>query len=141
MTETARRRTEILLLLSGGEIRSQTELRDALRRRGHLASQPALSRDLRALRVAKHDGAYRVLEEDRVTPLTGLRSLLRGVSPVTHFRLISSEPGAASAVARALEAEEMDGVVGTVAGDDAVLVALSSAAAAGRVDHLVHSLL
>ena len=41
------------------------------------ASQPVLSRDLRALKVAKLDGAYHVLENERVTPLAALKSLLR----------------------------------------------------------------
>ncbi len=141
MTDTERRRTVILELLTESEIRSQQELRDALRRRGHEASQPALSRDLRALRVAKRDGAYRVLEDERITPLESLKSLLRGVRTATQFLVVESEPGAASAVARALEAEEVDGLVGTVAGDDTVLVALDSRRSADRVTRLVQDLL
>lgn len=140
-TPTELRRDAVRAILADGEIRSQAELREALRARGFDASQPVLSRDLRALRVAKHEGVYRVLEEEKVTPLGALRSLLRDVEPATHFLIVHCEPGAASALARALESEELDGLVGTIAGDDAILVALSSAAAATRVQRFVRGLL
>ena len=68
-----------------------------------------------------------------MTPLTALKSLLRSTNLARELLLLRCEPGAASAVARALEAEELEGIVGTVAGDDTVLVALDSKAAAQRV--------
>ena len=55
--------------------------------------------------------------------------------------LVRCEPGAASAVARAVEAEGFDGVAGTIAGDDTVLVAVESAADAERVRAAVDDLL
>ncbi len=122
-------------------IASQEELGSRLKKRGFEASQPALSRDLRALKVAKQDGVYRVTEDLNVTPLTSLKSLLRGVEPVSHLVMIHCEPGAASAVARALEAEEIDGLVGSVAGDDTVLVGVASEAAERRVKRCVTDLL
>jgi arginine repressor len=54
---------------------------------------------------------------------------------------VDSEPGAASAVARALEAEGLEGIVGTVAGDDTVLVCLDSKTAQRRVRQRVQELL
>ncbi len=141
MSTAEQRRAAILELLADANIASQEELRSELERRGFSASQPVVSRDLRSLRVAKRDGTYRVLEEERVTPLEALKSLLRGITPVQHLQLMKCEPGAASAVARALEAEEVEGLIGTVAGDDTILIALSSEAAASRVRRLVKSLL
>lgn len=138
---TADRRTAIQDLLREREVHSQAELLELLEARGYPCSQPALSRDLRALGVAKVSGAYQLVEEERVTPLTALKSLLRAATPVEHLVLVRCEPGAASAVARALEAEELDGVAGTIAGDDTVLVAVHSQSEGERVRRRVEDLL
>ena len=130
---TERRRRAIREILSARPVASQAELHALLKARKVGASQPVLSRDLRALGVAKRSGAYQLLEEDRVTPLGALAGFLRSTSPAEHFVLVRCEPGAASAVARGLEAEKLDGVLGTVAGDDTVLVAVASPRAGARV--------
>ena len=140
MQTTATRRDTIRQLLSDGEIRSQIELRSLLEGMGIVTSQPVLSRDLRALGVAKQGGCYHVVEEERVTPLTALRSLLRSSQPATQFELVRCEPGAASAVARALEAEGIDGVLGTIAGDDTVLVVLGNKVAGEQVRDRISNL-
>jgi transcriptional regulator of arginine metabolism len=141
MADPTDRRDAIRELLREEEISSQEELIDKLSRRGLHTSQPVLSRDLRVLNVAKQAGIYRLHEEERVTPLEALKSLLRSVHPVQHFLLMRCEPGAASAVARALEAETPEGLVGTIAGDDTVLVALATHAASQRVRRRVQDLL
>ncbi len=141
MQNRDRRRAAIRELLLEAPVRNQEELLEKLERRGLGASQPVLSRDLRALNVAKLGGAYQIVEEERVTPLEQLKSLLRSVDPVSKFLLVSCEPGAASAVARALDSEELDGLVGTLAGDDTVLVAVKSTAAAQRVRRRIQELL
>jgi transcriptional regulator of arginine metabolism len=130
---TERRRRAIRQILVDQPVSSQAELHALLKARKLRTSQPVLSRDLRALRAAKRAGAYQLLEEERVTPLGALASFLRSTSPAEHFVLVRCEPGAASAVARALEAEKMGGVLGTVAGDDTVLVAVASPGAGARV--------
>jgi transcriptional regulator of arginine metabolism len=141
MSQHQQRREANRELLQAEELSSQQELIARLARRGFRTSQPMLSRDLRALSVAKQDGVYRLHEEERVTPLAALASLLRSVGPVQHLLLVRCEPGAASAVARALEAEAHDGLVGTVAGDDTVLVASAGSAAQQRVRRRIQSLL
>ena len=141
MSSTEERRAAIRALLAEREVRSQGELHELLASRGYPASQPVVSRDLRALGVVKRVGIYQLLEEERVTPLTALKSLLRGAEPVEHFVLLTCEPGAASAVARALEAEELQGLSGTIAGDDTVLVATTTRSAAQRVRRRVLELL
>lgn len=135
------RRGAIRDLLQQQSVYSQVELLELLAGRGFPCSQPVLSRDLRALGVAKVAGAYQLVEEERVTPLTALKSLLRATEPVEHFVLVHCEPGAASAVARALEAEGLPGVAGTIAGDDTVLVAVHTGADASRVRRRVQELL
>ena len=141
MSAMTHRRAAIRDLLTEREIANQAELLEALEKKGLSASQPVLSRDLRALDVAKQGGYYRIPDAERITPLTALKSLLRSARSATHFVVVECEPGAASAVARALEAEEIDGLVGTIAGDDTVLVAASSLAAGQRVRRRVTDLL
>jgi transcriptional regulator of arginine metabolism len=141
MPTTRERRNAIRALLGQEPVASQADLAQALAQRGFSASQPMLSRDLRALKVAKRDGAYRLLGDEHVTPLSALRSLLRSAVPVAHFGLVRCEPGSASAVARALEAEEIEGVVGSIAGDDTVLYCTDSKAAVRRVLARVDELL
>src|SRR5262245_44958090 len=133
MSKSEQRRAAVRRLVLETSIQSQDELRARLKAQGFRASQPVLSRDLRLLRVAKEAGIYQIREPERVTPLSALKSLLRSLESAREFLLLRCEPGAASAIARALEAEELEGVVGTVAGDDTVLVALDSKAAAQRV--------
>lgn len=140
MPGSEERRAVVRRLVLENQIQNQAELRHKLKAEGYRASQPVLSRDLRLLRVAKEAGIYKIREPERVTPLSALKSLLRAVAPAREFLLLRSEPGAASAVARALEAEKIPGLVGTVAGDDTVLVALSSRAAAQRVQRRFASL-
>jgi transcriptional regulator of arginine metabolism len=140
MSQSEERRAAIRRLVLENALQSQAELRAKLKTAGFRASQPVLSRDLRLLRVAKEAGVYQLREPERVTPLSALKSLLRSSDPAREFVLLRCEPGAASAVARALEAEEIVGVVGTVAGDDTVLVALASKAAAQQVKKRVTQL-
>ena len=136
--QTSTRRSAIRHILQGGPVRSQEELASLLADRGLATTQSMLSRDLRALGVAKRAGAYELVVEERVTPLEGLAALLRGARPAgEHLVCVFSEPGAASAVARALEAESLPGLVGTVAGDDTVFVAPADTA---RITELVHQI-
>ena len=141
MSHTLDRRRAILSLLTEREIHSQKELRSVLARRGFRASQPVLSRDLRALKVGKSAGMYATMQPERVTPLDQLKPLLRGAEPATRFVVVFCEPGAGSAVARAIDQSDVDGLVGTVAGDDTVLVALDSEDAARKVRRSVSALL
>lgn len=135
------RRSAVRSLIESGQFQSQSELHAALLKRGFHASQPVLSRDLRAIKAAKQDGVYTMVQSERITPLDMLRSLVRGHGSASHFALVRTEPGAASAVARAIEADDLPGITGTIAGDDTVLVATSSQAAARRVRARVAALL
>lgn len=129
---TQERRRAIREILEEEAVASQVELLARLAERGFQATQPLLSRDLRALSVAKRDGVYRLSE--RVTRLEMLAPLLRGARPAgQHLVVIACEPGAASAVARALEVEGLAGLVGTVAGDDTVFAAVEGKAAGDRL--------
>ena len=139
MSVVETRRRAILEVLEGREISNQEHLRELLEERGWTTTQSQLSRDLRALHVAKQGGVYRATE--RTTRLASLRALLRGAQAAgPNLVCVFGEPGSASAIARALEAEELEGVVGSVAGDDTVLVAVDRKSSGEAVLSLVQSL-
>ena len=138
----AARRALLRQLLEDGGAATQAELLAALAKLGVQASQPVLSRDLRALGAVKSGGAYALPAEARVTPLDALRPLLRACRAAgPHLVVVHCEPGAASSLARALEAEALDGVAGTIAGDDTIFVAVASLQAGRQVQRRIRALL
>jgi len=133
---TEARRRAIREILEEDAIESQAQLLQLLSERGFQATQPLLSRDLRALSVAKREGVYRLSE--RITRLEGLAMLLRGARPAgPNLVVVACEPGAANAIARALEVEQIPGLVGTVAGDDTVFAAVERKTDGERLKDLV----
>ena len=127
MIAVQERRARVRTLLTENAVSSQQELLALLAEDGLESTQPVLSRDLRALGAVKHGGRYVVLESNRVTRLESLRPLLRSANAAgPNLVILTCEPGAASSIARALEDEEHAGVLGTVAGDDTLFVAVDS---------------
>lgn len=122
---SADRRALIRRLLADQKVGSQEELLVVLAENGVRTTQPVLSRDLRSLAAAKRNGVYQILEDERITPLENLSGLLRDATIAgPNMAIVHCEPGAASAIARALDAEELKGTLGTVAGDDTIFIAV-----------------
>jgi transcriptional regulator of arginine metabolism len=111
---------------------TQFELLDALADSGCAVTQATISRDIRELGLEKtHDQFGRpryALPQTvrRSDPADALRSVLgqfgRRVTPAGNIVVLQSDLGAAPAIARALDELGHDRVVGTLAGDDTVLV-------------------
>jgi transcriptional regulator of arginine metabolism len=116
-------------LLAGRRIRSQRELAAVLRRRGFRVTQATLSRDLRALgavRVSDRVGGavYGAPEAARPDE-RAVRSALTGFIGMTfsgNLAVARTLPGYAASVAAVFDVAGVDGVLGTVAGDDTILV-------------------
>ena len=142
MIAVIERRARVRTLLTENAVFSQQELLSLLAENGVESTQPVLSRDLRALGAVKHGGRYMVFEPDRVTRLNALQPLLRGANAAgPNLVILTCEPGSASSIARALEEEELSGVLGTVAGDDTLFVAVESARRGKAVVQRVQDLL
>lgn len=118
------RHGQILKLIRTRPLHTQEELADELKKLGIPATQVTLSRDLRELRVAKTPEGYRQIEEDQsVQGVEGLaREFLRDVRMAQNLVVLKTSPGHANSVAVALDDEEWPAVVGTIAGDDTILV-------------------
>ncbi len=121
---------------------SQDEMVIELRRLGFASTQASISRDVRELGLVKLHGRYRTPAQISVPqagpgapgPGGSDNGLITGVEPIgANFVLLRTPPGAASAVAANLDRRGLAEIVGTIAGDDTVLVAVRSRAAQGRV--------
>ena len=118
------RQGQILKLVRSKEIYTQDELAQSLKAVGIVATQVTLSRDLRDLRLVKTQEGYQELAPDETTPqLESLaREFLRDVRGAQNLLVLKTDPGYASPIAVALDNEDWDDIVGTIAGDDTVLV-------------------
>lgn len=145
-----RRLTMLTQILNGGRYSSQHELTRALGRAGLPVTQATLSRDLRSLGVVKRpdpDGrsAY-VLPQpagealDRQRQLLDLRTFVNEVRVAANLIVIRTPPGHANAVGRAVDLQPFAGIVGSVAGDDTLLVVMDSAASAKKLKRQLDSL-
>jgi transcriptional regulator of arginine metabolism len=136
----SRRLTLLSELLSGRRFSSQEELARALARAGVEVTQATLSRDLRSLGVGKRPGAdgrsaYELPAPaaetlDRQRQLLDLRSFVNQVRIAGNLAVVRTPPGHANGVARAIDLADFPDLVGSVAGDDTVLVVMQDPAAA-----------
>jgi transcriptional regulator of arginine metabolism len=127
----AARRGLLRRLLLERRISSQEEIVDRLARAGHRATQTTVSRDLTALGAVKvvDDGGERYTLPDEPAPAGGLDELTRmlrqfavEIDASANLAVVKTLPGSAGPVATALDRARLDGILGTVAGDDTVLV-------------------
>ncbi len=137
MTKT-QRHAAILATISRSSIRTQEDLADALRNRGVEASQVTLSRDLRELGVFKTSMGYRQpgpepAPEDANTLATVIRQFLTEAIPAQNLVVLKTRPGAATALALAIDRAHWPEVIGTVAGDDTILAVAASHKAAEAI--------
>ena len=125
------RQAAVLDLVSREPITSQEGLRQHLRARGFEATQATISRDIRDLGLVKRasDGAYQRPEAQgpgSIHPALGVRkaveALLRRLDRVDRLVVLKTDPGQAQMLALAIDKAELSEVVGTVAGDDTILV-------------------
>lgn len=148
MSNKTERHSTILELIGARPVGSQEELRRLLRQRGWDVTQSTLSRDLRELRLARvpgPDGDRYVATEgvsmaSRVTLELLLPQLFDRLDGVGELLVLHTLPGGAQAIAFALDAESWPDVIGTIAGDDTILLVCRSAAAREKVARRLRAL-
>jgi transcriptional regulator of arginine metabolism len=136
------RRREILALVGAGGVRSQEDLQRRLRRRGIAVAQPTLSRDLKALGLAKTPTGYVTPSPAVFVPAQVRQGALEraigefvlSVRAAGSLVVVRTPPAGAHPLARALDEADLPDVVGTIAGDDTVFVATPGPSAALRLE-------
>jgi transcriptional regulator of arginine metabolism len=118
------RQGQILKIIRSKDIYTQEELARELHADGISAAQVTLSRDIRELGLAKTANGYRPMPAESSGPTLEDRvnELLQDIRIAQNQVILKTSPGSASALAVVLDREELDEVVGTLAGDDTVLV-------------------
>ena len=127
MSKTARHKA-ILDLLDEGPVESQDSLQQRLERKGFEVGQATLSRDIHELKLVKgadgHRRAGERLGADSVLPsvMHLARQFVIEIRQAQNLLVVKTTVGSAQPVAAALDASHWPEVVGTIAGDDTVLV-------------------
>jgi transcriptional regulator of arginine metabolism len=118
------RQGQILKLVRSKEIYTQDELARELQALGVPATQVTLSRDMRELGLAKTPNGYRPVPVESAGPTLDyvVNEFLQDIRVAQNQVILKTSPGNANALAVVLDREELDEVVGTLAGDDTVLV-------------------
>lgn len=130
------RQSKIIELTTKHHIETQEELADLLMKAGYHVTQATISRDIRELKLTKiaTDGGrqkYIALQ----TPDSGmaekyvriLRDGFVSMDMAQNIMIVKTVPGMAMAVAAALDALHIDGIVGCIAGDDTIMCAIRTA--------------
>jgi transcriptional regulator of arginine metabolism len=141
------RHKQILEIIRTHRVTSQEALRELLHERGTEVTQATLSRDMRELRLVKVPGAdgtgfYSSPEEWESTPSLEslLPTLFHSAEGVDHLLVVRTMKGGAQTVAAAIDWEEWPEVLGTLAGDDTILIILREASALRDVQSRLESM-
>jgi transcriptional regulator of arginine metabolism len=130
MSKTARHKA-ILHLIDEGPVESQDSLQQQLERKGFDVGQATLSRDIHELKLVKGPEGYRRAGEgsggEGVLPsvMHLARQFVVEIRQAQNMLVVKTTVGSAQPVAAALDASHWPEVVGTIAGDDTVLVIAS----------------
>ncbi|MFH1263896.1 MAG: arginine repressor [Pseudomonadota bacterium] len=128
--EKLERRKTILNILEKGRVGTQTDLVREVRKHGFSCTQTTISRDLAELQVIKVGGVYRPWSEAPIATLERALTEL-GISVVAagvNLVVIRTRAGGAQTVAIELDRSGWKEVVGTVAGDDTIFIAVAGRA-------------
>lgn len=140
------RHTAIRDLLINTTVMSQDELRRKLQKRGFTVTQATLSRDMHELRIFKGPNGYALAgadEDDDDVPAIKetLENFGLEVKQAQNLLIVITTTGSAQPVAAALDYEDWPELMGTIAGDDTVLVICAdqqqAAVLKGRMEGLI----
>lgn len=139
MKKRQQRHDAIRTIIRTCSIRTQKELAEQLRIVGYDCTQATISRDVLELGLVKSDaGLYALPEEQRLARLVS--DLVVNVQAACNLVVVKTSPGAAQGVSAALDAASLEGALGTVAGDDTIMIAAESVEAAAALEAQIESL-
>src|SRR6266404_2940615 len=124
----ALRQRAILEVLRHGAVASQEDLQRLLRKRGFKVGQATLSRDIRDLNLSKTSHGYSLPQGENASgialpPVSRLvREFVLDIRSAQNLLVVKTIVGSAQPVAAALDEADWSEVVGTIAGDDTILI-------------------
>ena len=128
------RQQAILDIIQSGPVSNQEELAQRLKQAGIETTQATLSRDLRALKISKVPGeGYVTTAPRRQSVATDLSSGILRIQFSGQLGVVKTLPGLANAVASLIDHQAVFPVIGTIAGDDTILLILREGSAPNAV--------
>lgn len=138
-TRRQQRQEAIRGIVRAEGVKTQRDLADKLHEAGFKCTQATVSRDIVEMGLKKApDGCYALPEEERLARL--VTELVCDVKVGCSIVVIKTLPGGAQGVCAALDAAHFPGALGTVAGDDTIMIAAESFEAADQVARMVERL-
>ena len=148
----SQRQAKIMEIISTSNVETQEQLLASLQKEGFRGTQATISRDIKELRIVKELtslGTYRYTTSSNEVAgsfssrlNTIFRECVIGYDYAQNIIVIRTLPGLASAAGSAIDAMNMNMVVGTLAGDDTVLVVMrdnnSAAIFSGEIKNLIN---
>jgi len=136
-------------LLLSGEATTQESIQQFLKQKKFKVNQSTVSRDLKrlgAIRALDQDGqaVYRLAESMNSAPipqnlLGSLSSLVLGIEFNDYNIVLKTSPGSAALIARHIDSSRIDGVIGTIAGDDTIFIAVKKPIYTAKIVQLLKS--
>lgn len=121
------------------DVRTQRVLVDELRAMGFDCTQATVSRDIADMGLRKlPEGIYVLAEDLHLQRMVS--ELVTGVLRTDNLVMIKAQPGTASGIAAAVDAAELPDVLGSLAGNDTILVIAQTAEDGERLEALVNKL-
>ncbi len=121
------------------DVRTQRVLVDELRAMGFDCTQATVSRDIADMGLRKLPEGIYVLAEDLHLQRM-ISELVTGVLRTDNLVMIKAQPGTASGIAAAVDAAELPDVLGSLAGNDTILVIAQTAEDGERLEALINKL-
>ena len=147
----SQRQAKIMEIIASRDVETQEQLLEALQHAGIYSTQATVSRDIKELRIVKEltkFGTYRYTTSAK--EVTGtfsarlnaiFKECVNAYDYANNLVVIHTIPGLAGAAASAVDAMEMSFVLGTVAGDDTVLIIMRDANAAAAFCNEIKNIL
>ncbi len=148
----ANRQREILRLIGSQEVETQEQMLKLLNAAGIRATQATISRDIKELNLIKQpaeDGHYRYVASDGLPVRKAAAGRMQNIfkegviscDSAQNLVVVKTMPGLAPAAAAALDGMDIDALVGSLAGDDTVLLIMRTSQAAERLCREIGSML
>jgi transcriptional regulator of arginine metabolism len=124
MVNSAARRAKVVSLVESGVITSQSDLVKELKRAGYKVTQATASRDLEEIGAVRGSRGYQLAtsSDDSLARVLSTDNLILSVEASGNLAVVRTPPGGAQLLASNLDHSGLKSIIGTIAGDDTVLV-------------------
>jgi transcriptional regulator of arginine metabolism len=124
VNSAAARRAKVISLVESGLIHSQSDLVKELKKSGYKVTQATASRDLEEIGAVRGSNGYQLANssDDSMSRVLSTGNLILSVEDSGNLAVVRTPPGGAQLLASNLDHAKLKSIIGTIAGDDTVLV-------------------